>query len=194
MAAKTTIQVIDRLTHLLEAIAANDKPSSLKQLATTTGLHPSTIFRILASLSEHEFVERSSSGDYRLGVKLLQLGSRVQGELDMRREAKPLLEWLRNEIGETVNLTVREGDEVIYVERATPNRMMRVEQTIGGHAPLHVTAVGKLFLADAGAEACLDYAERTGLRAQTLYSITDPAKLWRVVRNALQQGYALDDQ
>jgi len=194
MVVKTTIQVIDRLTQLLDAIAANNKPSSLKQLAAATDLHPSTAFRILASLVEHEFVERSTSGDYRLGMKLLQLGSRVRGELDVRREAKPILEWLRNEIGETVNLTVREGDEVIYVERATPNRMMRVEQTIGGHAPLHVTAVGKLFLADAGAEAFFEYAKRTGLENRTPYSITDPRHLWQTIKDTLQQGYALDDQ
>ena len=190
----TSIQVIDRLAQLLTAIAAANEPVSLKTLSSATGLHPSTAFRILASMSEHGFVERSPSGHYQLGVRLLQLGSRVQGSLDLRREARPILEWLRDEIGETINLIMREGDEVVYLERATPSRMMRVEQMIGGHAPLHVTAVGKLFLAQDGAEACLEYAERTGLRPRTPYSITDPASLWRAVKNALQQGYAMDNQ
>ena len=71
---------------------------------------------------------------------------------------------------------------------------MRVEQAIGGHMPLHVTAVGKLFLAEAGAEACLEYAERTGLKAFTPYSLTDSAALWRNVKEAMLQGYALDNQ
>lgn len=194
MQTTSSIQVIDRLARLLDAFAANNNPVSLKVLSAETGLHPSTAFRILASLAEHGFVERSSSGHYRLGVKLLQLGSRVQGRLDIRREARPIMEWLRNETGETVNLIVREGDEVVYVERVVPNRMMRVEQMIGGRAPLHVTAVGKLFLAEGGAEACLEYAARTGLPSCTPHSITDPTALWRSVKNALQQGYALDDQ
>lgn len=194
MQTTSSIQVIDRLARLLDAIAANNNPVSLKVLSAETGLHPSTAFRILASLAEHGFVERSSSGHYRLGVKLLQLGSRVQSRLDIRREARPIMEWLRNETGETVNLIVREGDEVVYVERVVPNRMMRVEQMIGGRAPLHVTAVGKLFLAEGGAEACLEYAARTGLPSCTPHSITDPTALWRSVKNALQQGYALDDQ
>lgn len=190
----TSIQVIDRLAALIDAIAANDGPVSLKVLAKTTGLHPSTAFRILASLVDHGLVERNEAGHYQLGVKLLQLGSRVQSRLDIRREARPILEWLRDEINETVNLIVREGDEVVYVERVVPSRMMRVEQAIGGHMPLHVTAVGKLFLAESGAEACLDYAERTGLKPRTPYSITDPTQLWRNVRDVLQRGYALDDQ
>ena len=196
MTAKSTtsIQVIDRLAQLLDAIAMYDDPVSLKTLAAQTELHPSTAFRILGSMCEHGLVERSAGGQYRLGVKLLQLGSRVQGQLDLREEARPIMEWLRDEIGETVNLIMREGDQVIYVERARPNRMMRVEQMIGGHAPLHVTAVGKLFLADGGAEACLDYAERTALKPCTPHSITDPSKLWRSVKNALKQGYAVDDQ
>ena len=155
MAEKTSssIQVIDRVAQLLDAIASYDKPVSLKQLAQDSGLHPSTTFRILASLHHHGFIDRDGVGHYQVGVRLLQLGSRVQGRLDMRRDALPIMRWLSEEIKETVNLIVREGDQVVYVERVTPHRMMRVEQTIGGHMPLHVTAVGKLFLAEAGAEA-----------------------------------------
>ena len=190
----SSIQVIARLSYLLDILAAHDDPVSLKALASETGLHPSTTFRILASLAEHGFVERSSAGHYRLGMKLLQLGNRVQGQFDLRREAKVVMEWLCNEINETVNLIFREGDDIVYVERVIPHRMMRVEQTIGGHLPLHVTAVGKLFLAEGGAEGCLEYAERSGLTACTTHSLTDPAALWRNVKDALRQGYALDDQ
>mgnify|MGYP001816684472 CR=1 FL=1 len=188
------IQVIDRVSHLLDAIAGYDEPVSLKQLSADSGLHPSTAFRILASLHHHDFIERDNNGHYQLGIKLLQLGSRVQGRLDMRREALPIMRWLSEEIEETINLIVREGDEVIYVERVTPHRMMRVEQAIGGHMPLHVTAVGKLFLAEAGAEACLEYAERTGLKPATNHSIVEPAALWRNVKLTLQAGYALDNE
>jgi len=138
-----SIQVIDRLTALLEAIARHRDPVSLKVLAADTGLHPSTAFRILASATENGLVARAGS-NYRLGIRLLQLGSRVASHQDLRRDARPLMEALRDRIGETVNLTVRQGDEVVYLDRALPERMMRVEQRIGSRAPLHVTAVGKL--------------------------------------------------
>jgi DNA-binding IclR family transcriptional regulator len=141
--AQTPIQVIDRLAALLDSIADHDNPVSLKLLAAETGLHPSTCFRILASLQEHGFVERDGAGHYRLGVALLQLGSRVQGRLDIRREAQPIMTWLCHEIDESVNLIIREDDEVVYVEHVSPHRMMRVEQAIGGHMPWPVTAVGR---------------------------------------------------
>jgi DNA-binding IclR family transcriptional regulator len=93
MAAKATssIQVITRAARLLDSIAAHDEPVSLKALASTTGLHPSTAFRILAALIEHGFVERSSSGYYQLGGKLLQLGRRIPDRSDFRHENGPAL-------------------------------------------------------------------------------------------------------
>jgi DNA-binding IclR family transcriptional regulator len=137
-----SIQVIERLARLLDVIAAHDEAVSLKILSAETGLHPSTAFRILASLAEQGFVERTSRGNYQLGVKLMQLGSRVSSGVDIRKIALPLMENLRDQLGETVNLTVREGDEVVYIERTLAKRMIRVEQVIGSRAPLHVTAVG----------------------------------------------------
>jgi DNA-binding IclR family transcriptional regulator len=190
----SSIQVIDRVTTLLEAIAARPEPSSLKFLSAETHLHPSTAFRILKALTGHGLVERTPNGQYTLGVKLLHFGSRVHGKVDLLRESKPIMEWLRSQVGESVNLTVREGDEVVYVERAIPNRMMRVEQVIGSRAPLHVTAVGKLFLAEAGEKACRDYARRTGLPRYTPNTLTQVTKLWSQCEQARKTGYALDNE
>ena len=130
------IQVIDRMASLLDALAAEQNGASLKILSAETGLHPSTAFRILASLSQHGFVARDETGLYLLGPHLLQLAAKVRVGLDVRAVARPEMEWLRDQVGETVNLTVRQGDEMVYVERVTPNRMMRVEQLIGSHQGL----------------------------------------------------------
>ena len=189
----SSIQVIDRLTALLEAIARHRDPVSLKVLAADTGLHPSTAFRILASAIQNDLVAREGS-QYRLGIRLLQLGSRVASHQDLRREARPLMEALRDRTGETVNLTVREGDMVVYLDRALPERMMRVEQRIGSRAPLHVTAVGKLMLGEAGEAACREYARRTGLPGYTRYSLTDEEQLVQHVSGCLRAGFAYDDE
>ena len=147
MAAKSVIQVIDRMSGLLDAVARYPEPVSLKILAAETGLHSSTAYRILDSMEANGFIERDAGGKYQLGRKLLRLGSRVHATSDLRQLALPVMQQLRDALGETINLTLREGDEVVYVEKATPNRMMHVQQLIGSRAPLHVTAVGKLMLA-----------------------------------------------
>ena len=190
----SSIQVIDRSASLLDAIAAAEHPLSLKILSADTGLHPSTAFRILAALGEVGFVERDSAGHYLLGRKLLQLAGRVRRGIDIREEARDVMEALRDQIGETVNLTVREGDEVIYIERVTPKRMMRVEQVIGSRAPLHVTAVGKLMLGELGDAFVGAYAERTGLPSYTRHTINTPQALLQEVHRAIEDGYALDNE
>lgn len=190
----SSIQVIDRAAHLLDALAAETDSMSLKVLSAETQLHPSTAFRILASLTVHGLVERTGNGRYQLGVKLLKYASRVHEKVDLIQEARPIMERLRSEVGETVNLSVREGDEVVYIERAIPKRMMRVDQHIGSRAPLHVTAVGKLFLAEGGQKTCSDYSRRTGLPRYTSNTITDAAKLWSEVETSQRRGYALDNE
>jgi DNA-binding IclR family transcriptional regulator len=190
----SSIQVIDRSASLINAIAAAEQPLSLKILSAETGLHPSTAFRILGALGEVGFVERDSAGHYLLGRKLLHLAGRVRRGVDIREEARDVMEALRDRIGETVNLTVREGDEVIYIERVTPKRMMRVEQVIGSRAPLHVTAVGKLMLGELGDAFVVAYAERSGLPSYTRHTIKTLQALLQEAHRAMQDGYALDNE
>jgi DNA-binding IclR family transcriptional regulator len=190
----TSIQVIDRSALLLDCIAASEDPVSLKILAAETGLHPSTAFRILGALTGVGLVERDSAGHYLLGRKLVQLAGRVKRGVDIRKEALGVMQSLRDRLGETVNLTVREGDEVIYIERVTPQRMMRVEQVIGSRAPLHVTAVGKLMLGELGDTFLRAYVARTGLPAYTAHTLNSIEALGDAVHRASETGYALDNE
>ncbi len=190
----SSIQVLDRAALLLDAIAACEHPASLKILSAETGLHPSTAFRILGALGGVGLVERDSAGHYLLGRKILQLAGRVRRGVDIRQEALPVMRSLRDQLGETVNLTVREGDEVIYIERVTPQRMMRVEQVIGSRAPLHVTAVGKLMLGELGDAFLKAYARRSGLPAYTGHTLNRLDTLRDEVHAALANGFALDNE
>ena len=194
MTEKKTIQVIDRMSSLLDAVARYPEPVSLKILAAETALHSSTAFRILNSMVENGFLERDPAGRYQLGRKLLRLASRVHAPSDLREIAQPIMAGLRDALGETVNLTVREGDEVVYIEKATPNRMMHVQQLIGSRAPLHVTAVGKFMLAMGGEEECRGYAARTNLPAYTRNTINNLPQLQREAEQLRAQGYAFDDE
>lgn len=192
--AHTSIQVIDRAAALLDAIARYQDPVSLKILSAETGLHASTAHRILGSLIENRFVERDPGGHYRLGIRLLQLGVRLHSNIDLRAVALPVMEALRDKLGESVNLTLREGDVVVYIEKATPNRMMHVQQLVGSRAPLHVTAVGKLMLGAAGEDEIAGYARRTNLPAYTRNTVTTLPRLIEECNEAVARGYALDNE
>jgi len=190
----SSIQVIDRMALLLNIIARYDDAISLKILSAESELHPSTAFRILSSLANHQYVERDDAGHYQLGIKFLHMGARVRRRVGLRQQAIPIMKQLSDELGETINLTIRENDEVVYVERSTSSQMMRVEQVIGSRAPLHVTAVGKLMLAEDGEEECRKYAERTGLPAYTENTITDIDTLIDKTKQAKRNGFACDNE
>ena len=188
-----SIQVIDRLSRLLEVITRYDRPVTLKIISADSELHTSTTFRILTSMVENGLIEREGDG-YHLGAKLVALGHRAAGQVDLVETAEPIMAALRDELNESINLTQREVDEVIYIGRKVPNRMMRVEQVIGSRAPLHVTAVGKLMLGTAGEAAIHAYAKNNGLKRMTDNTITDVDALVSHCVAAATAGIAFDDE
>jgi DNA-binding IclR family transcriptional regulator len=193
--SKSSIQVIERMGALFEVLARHPETVSLKQLAQGAGLHPSTAHRILAALVNDRFVERVDQGNYRLGIRLLELGNLVKSRISVREHALPLMRKLHEATGEAVNLSVRRDDEIVYVERTSSGRaMMRVVNIIGARAPLHITAVGKLFLAEDGPSAWQAYAERTRLPAYTRNTIIDLEALSRELERVRRQGYATDNE
>ena len=174
------IQVLERATTLLDALAAQTDPVTLKELSKTTGLHPSTAHRILNDLVVGRYVERVDNGLYQLGMRLLELGSLVKGRLNVREAAMDAMRALHRLTGQTVNLSVQQGDEIVYIDRAWSERSgMHVVRAIGGRAPLHLTSTGKLFLCAADPRQVRAYATRTGLAGTTRNSITQLDKLER---------------
>ncbi len=193
--ATPTIQVIERMFTLIDVLASREEAISLKEISEKTGLHPSTAHRILNDLTVGRFVDRPEAGSYRLGMRLLELGNMVKGRLNVRDAALEPMRELHKLIQQPVNLSVRQGDEIVYIERAYSERSgMQVVRAIGGRAPLHLTSVGKLFLAADDPVRVRAYATRTGLSGHTRNSITLLPVLERELSRVRQYGIARDNE
>jgi DNA-binding IclR family transcriptional regulator len=193
--AAPTVQVIERMFNLIDVLASREDAISLKEISERTGLHPSTAHRILNDLASGRFVDRSQPGSYRLGMRLLELGNLVKARLNARDAALGPMRELHKLIQQPVNLSMRQGEEIVYVERAYSERSgMQVVRAIGGHAPLHLTSVGKLFLAADDPSRTRGYAARTGLRGQTKNSITSIEDLERELSKVRRFGMANDNE
>jgi DNA-binding IclR family transcriptional regulator len=189
------IQVLERTFALLDLLASQAEPISLKTISERTGLHPSTAHRILNDLTLGRFVDRPQPGIYRLGMRMLELGNLVKERLDIREAALGPMRELHKLTHQAVNLSMRQGDEIIYVERSYSERSgMQVVRTVGGRAPLHLTSVGKLFLAHDELVRVRAYASRTGLTGHTRNSITDIQRLERELAQVRATGVARDDE
>src|SRR6187397_1713974 len=190
-----TIQVLARSFALRDMLASQPDPVSLKEISARTGLHPLTAHRILNDLATGRFVDRPEAGSYRLGMRLLELGNLVKGRLNVRDAALAPMRELHKLTQQPVNLSMRQGDEIVYIERAYSERSgMQVVRAIGGRAPLHLTSTGKLFLAVDEPQRIRSYATRTSLAGHTRNSITDLPSLERELSRVAQYGTARDDE
>ena len=102
--SKNSIQVIERMTRLLDALANSPAPVGLKHLAQSAALHPSTAHRILTAMVNDRMVERVEQGSYRLGMRLIELGNLAKSRVSVREHALPFMRELHAATGEAVNL------------------------------------------------------------------------------------------
>jgi DNA-binding IclR family transcriptional regulator len=189
------IQVFERADLLLGILANQASPVGLKLLASESGLNISTVHRILGALASIGLVEHQAGGFYRLGLRWLEYGNLVRERLQIRDVARPFIEQLHEQIGEPVNLAIRDGDDIIYLDRAAANAArVRVFYRVGSRAPLHLTSLGKLFLAEESATQVTAYAKRTGLPGNTEHSLTDLATLNKALAKVRSAGIAFDNE
>lgn len=193
--AKGSIQVIERMMSLLDILADTPEPASLKMLSKATGLHPSTAHRILAAMTHSRLVERHDTSTYALGIRLLELGNIVKTRINIREIALPFMQSLHETVGEAINLGIRDGDEIIYLERTSSGRsLVRVVYLLGGRAPLHLTSLGKLFLSSDTIASVRAYAQRTGLPGKTPHSLTRLNALEKELDKIRRHDLAYDNE
>lgn len=190
-----TVQVIERMFTLMDVLASREEAISLKEISEKAGLHLSTTHRLLNDLAAGRYVDRPQPGSYRLGMRLLELGNLVKSRLNVRDAALAPMRELHRLTQQPVNLSMRQGDEIVYIERAYSERSgMQVVRSIGGRAPLHLTSVGKLFLAADDPTKVRAYATRTGLSGHTKNSLTQLPALERELSKVRQYGNARDNE
>ena len=187
------IAVLGKALDLIDVLDG-EEGLTLTALSLRTGINKATALRILANLEERAYVERDGDGRYRLGVRLLQLGSRMSAGLDLRTTARPVLKRLLAEFDETVNLAVPSPSGIVYIDILESARGLRMAATVGLRDDFHSTAVGKAILAQWPEEQVTRALGDGPLVAKTRRTIVAPAALRRELAAVRQRGYALDDE
>jgi DNA-binding IclR family transcriptional regulator len=187
----TGIQSIERAVTILRSFTESEPELGVTELGRRLGLHKSTVSRILATLKREGLVgQNAETGRYRLGLGLISLAGVALGRLDVRAVAQPHLSELAVDTGETVNVSVRDGRECVYIERARSPKPIRYVGWIGRRIPLHCTAAGQVLL------AYLPSDEQAAVLAEPLpvytgRTVVDLEALRTVLARVRQQGYAV---
>lgn len=191
-----TIQTVSNALHMLEAFHGEDE-LGVSELSRRLRLHKNNVFRLLATLEDHGYIEQSSDNDqYRLGVRCLELGRSFSGDHELLRRGRPIIQGLAKEVGETTHLAVLRDQEIVHLDGVQSNQMLLTSLRIGERLPVHCTALGKVLLACGDVEVQKALGRRvqggSALEARTLATVVDLQKLFDQLRTVSGQGFAVD--
>lgn len=185
-----SVRVLLKAMAVLEELAGADEELGLGEISTRLGLNKSTCHRILNTLADGQFVERSGPGAYRLGIGVFRVGTAMAGRLGVRERSLPAMRGLYEATGETVFLCIPRGDEAVCVERLDGRYASTHFLRLGGALPLHIGAAPRVLLSALADDEIEAYLERP-LAANTPQTPTSRAELWTEVRRIRAEGRSI---
>jgi DNA-binding IclR family transcriptional regulator len=190
------IQAVANALRLLHVFRDEDE-IGVAELARRLGLPKNNVFRLLATMEALSFIEQCrATGRYRLGLACHALGQAFTRSRPLIERARPILDRLLEETGETVHLAVRDGFEVVHLEARAPTREIATSVRVGRRAPMHCTALGKVLLGCSPERVWREFDEQVAKRGKlpqrTARSIDNPIKFFEHLRTVAGVGYALD--
>ncbi len=183
------VQSVDRAVTILELLARNGE-AGITEIAGELGVHKSTAFRLVGVLEQRGLVEQlGERGKYAIGFGVVRLAGAASERMDLPRLGRPFCDTLASELGETVNLAIRDNDVALNVSQARGTASVTAHNWVGQRTPLHATSSGKVLLAYA------DPAERSELlrlpmERYTTRTVVEPEKLSSDLDAVLDSGYA----
>jgi IclR family acetate operon transcriptional repressor len=178
---------------VLELVAHGDGPQSLDELTQLSGLPKPSVHRILGILQRGGLVQREpASKRYCVGARLSRLALEIMMRSPQRARRHAVLQQLVAEVGETCNLTMLDGNEVLYLDRVETTSPVRVHLAAGSRVPLHCTASGKLFLSQLGERQAATLLGPGPYRRYTEKTIVDPEQLQKELRRIRSEGVGTD--
>lgn len=192
---KVTVQSVDRALEIIDILQDEPQGLGVTSLSKKMGVSKSTIYRLLSSLLNKEYVRKNrETQKYHLGLRLMQLGQTVTNQIDIRQIASPVMERLVQDTGETVHLVVQNGNEIVYIDKIESQATIRMFSNIGKRAPMHCTGVGKAILSGLSDEKVENIIKENGLKKFTNNTITDPQVLKEHLNEIQMAGYSIDDE
>ncbi len=182
--------MLARAVRILEAFTPDEPALPVSEVARRSGLHVATASRLIAELVGHGLLARQPDGRVRVGVRMWELGQRASPTLSLREAAMPFLGDLHAVIGHHVQLGVRDGDEVLFVERLSAPHAVINYTRIAGRLPLHASSSGLVLLAHAPREV-QERVLALPMERYTPHTVTAPDALRALLADVRRQGVAL---
>ena len=189
------VQSVERTFLLLEILCKNGD-TSVTELSCLSGLHKTTVCRLLSTLCSLGYVKQNEkTGRYGISLKFLTVSSGILNTFDIRSYARPFFKKLSKESHETVHLVCRDGDDIVYIDKfESPDNSVRMVSRIGFSLPMICTAVGKAILASLDDRTIEKIWNRSSHEQKTPHTITTFDKFMAEINDVRKNGYAVDNE
>ncbi|MBW5445267.1 helix-turn-helix domain-containing protein [Cohnella sp. CFH 77786] len=188
------IQALDRALRILDLFDEHNRELKITEISSRIGLHKSTVHSLLKTLQMHRYIEQDENGLYRLGMRLLEKGQSILQGFDIREVAKPYLQQLSDQTGQTVHLVIRDGGEGVYIDKVEGSRAAIRYSRIGKRVPLHSSAVGKVLAAMAPPEDLAKTLKNYVYTLHTPNTITNEKAFREELERVRESGVAYDKE
>jgi IclR family transcriptional regulator, KDG regulon repressor len=189
-----SVRAVERALDILLCFTREEPVRSLTHIAECVHMSKTTVHRLLATLENRRFITRDKvTGLYRLGFRFIEMASLVLQDVELHRWAQPYLQSLSAECGETVDLSILEGSQVIYLQVIESPQRVKIAAAAGQRLPAFCTASGKALLAFLPEEQVWKILGEnlTRYTDRTTVSVADILEELRITR---ERGYAVSDQ
>jgi IclR family pca regulon transcriptional regulator len=193
-APRGSIQSVARALGVLELFDERHPALSAAEIAELTGLNRATAYRFCQTLLGLGYLAEADERRFRPGLKTVTLAQAALSSYELPDLAMPHLRALEQDTGETVNMAVLDGTDVVYLARVLSDRLITLRLTVGSRLPAYATSLGRAILAHLPEEEVESILDRTDMSSLTDRTITDRAALQAELARIREQGFALNDQ
>lgn len=189
------VQSLTRAFDIVELLAQEQHGMTLSEIAERVELPTSTVYRLLSALKERGYVEQQKkSGVYRLGLTFVDMSSLYLNRLELKTEAEPVLRELSRKTGQTVFLAVRDGDQIVYIDKMEQYNSLRKYSIIGQRKPVYATSLGKALLLDLDDREIQELLRDTPFEPFGPKTHSDVPRLLFDVQSSRRRGWTFDDE
>jgi len=186
---------VQRAIDILNLFDRRTQELGVTDIARSLSIPKSTIAGLVFTLERNNYLDQNAvTRKYRLGFKLAERAGVFLDQFDLRQVALPVLETLRDSANESVNLAIRDGEYVIYIERMLGDNMLGMRSEIGKRELVHSTALGKAILAQLPVTEIKQFVENYEFKPVTPRTITDPAAFLEDLNETKTRGFSIDEQ
>ena len=192
---RRVIASLQRALDILDLFQGTRSELGNAEIARFLGLDPSTVAGLVSTLRVNNYLDQNPSNrKYRLGLKLAERASVLLEQLDLRKIASPYIEDLRDWCDESINLAIRDRQEVVYIERIFGSHSLGIRPELGKRASVHTTALGKAMVAYLPLQEAAQFLEQYKFNPVTRYSIVDLDRFQKELERVRKFGFAIDEE